>query len=212
MKDQDIKMRIEELAVLFDGIPDHVLIRFANRNKPLCVVYERQVILRTLATGKNTGRENLKIFLSNSVPEALHRKPEWSWESKLKERYEKHISCDGLCVFSPKLPCDHPEHDEDYVKNAQEVAKRDRELLTQMQVTDDALIRSKVLKQDEDFSTAASDSENAKAEAAFRDGLVKLKMAELERYVKEQMTELRKENQRYLNSLRNELLEGISEK
>ena len=91
------------------------------------------------------------------------------------------------------------------MENAQEVARRDRELLKKLQQSDEIAIRREILNEAE-FNTACGDSETARAEAAFRDGVVKAKLAELERYVKEQMAELRRENRAYLESLRQEML------
>ena len=124
----------------------------------------------------------------------------------MKSRYEKHISCGDSCVFDPPLPRNNPSHDDEYVENAQEVARRDRELLKKMQQSDEIVLRREVLDEAE-FNTACGNSETARAEAAFRDGVVRAKLAELERYVKEQMAELRRENRAYLDSLRQEVLQ-----
>lgn len=205
MKDDAIIARARELAVLFADIPDDVLMRFVNRNGLVCDVFSRDAILRALAGRPSSGREQLKSFLCRSVPEVLRKKPEWYWGSKLKSRYEKHISCGCTCVFSPPLPKAHPSRDDEYVENAQEVARRDRELLKKLQQSDEIAIRREILNED-DFNTACGDSETARAEAVFRDGVVKAKLAELERYVKEQMAELRRENRAYLEALRQEVL------
>ena len=209
MKDEEIVARAQELAVLFADIPDDVLMRFVNRNGLVCNVFSRAAILRALACKSNTGREQLKAFLGKSVPDSLRKKPEWSWGSKLENRYEKNISCGGTCIFDPPLPEAQPEHDDEYVKNAQEVVRRDRELLKKLQQNDEILIRREILNETE-FNTACGDSEAARAEAAFRDGVVRAKLAELERYVKEQMAELRRESHTYLETLRQELMKNIA--
>ncbi|MBP5181525.1 MAG: hypothetical protein J6331_00715 [Lentisphaeria bacterium] len=206
MKDAEIAARMEEFSKLFSDIPDDVLMRFANRTSLQCTVFDRCAILRALAVKSNTGREQLKAFLCGSVPDVLRRTPAWGGYSSLKSRYEKHISCNGCCLFDPPFPEINPANDREFVKNAQEVAKRDRELLKKLQQNDEVLLRRDILEEAE-FNTACGDSESARAEAAFRDGVVKAKLAELERYVKEQMAELRRENLLYLGSLRQELLE-----
>ena len=206
MKDDEIVARAQELAVLFADIPDDVLMRFVNRNGLVCNVFSRAAILRALACKSNTGREQLKTFLCKSVPDSLRKSPSWNWGTTLKKRYEKNVSCEGFCVFDPPLPEADPEHDEEYVKNAQEVVRRDRELLKRLQQNDEVLIRREILNETE-FNTACGDSETARAEAAFRDGVVRAKLAELERYVKEQMAELRRENRLYLELLRQEMLQ-----
>jgi hypothetical protein len=207
MKDDEIVARAQELAVLFADIPDDVLMRFVNRNGLVCNVFSRAAILRALACKSNTGREQLKTFLCRSVPDSLRKNPDWGWGTKLKSRYEKNVSCEGFCIFDPPLPEADPEHDEEFVKNAKEVVRRDRELLKTLQQNDEILIRREILNETE-FNTACGDSETARAEAAFRDGVVRAKLAELERYVKEQMAELRRENRAYLESLRQELLQS----
>lgn len=207
MKDDEIVARAQELAVLFADIPDDVLMRFVNRNGLVCNVFSRAAILHALACKSNTGREQLKTFLCKSVPDSLRKNPDWGWGTKLKSRYEKNVSCEGFCIFDPPLPEADPEHDEEYVKNAKEVVRRDRELLKSLQQNDEILIRREILDEME-FNTACGDSETARAEAAFRDGVVRAKLAELERYVKEQMAELRRENRAYLESLRQELLQS----
>ena len=206
MKDDELAVRIKELDKLFADIHDDVLMRFVNRNELVCNIFSRNAILRVLAGRPNVGREQLKTFLCKSVPEALRRQPEWYWYTKLKTRYEKHISCGDSCVFDPPLPRNHPSHDDEYVENAQEVARRDRELLKKMQQSDEIVLRREILDEAE-FNTACGNSETARAEAAFRDGVVRAKLAELERYVKEQMAELRRENRAYLDSLRQEVLQ-----
>ncbi len=213
MKHENIVAREQELAVLFADIPDDVLMRFVNRNRLVCSVFSRAAILRALADKPNTGREQLKSFLCKSVPEVLRRKPEgWYLNTKLKSRYEKHISCEGTCIFDPPLPRSNPEYDIAFVENAQEVANRDRELLKKLQQNDGLIVRREFLNEAE-FNTACGDSEIARAEAAFRDSVVRAKLAELERYVKEQMVELRQENRAYLESLRQEMLQkcGVME-
>ena len=85
------------------------------------------------------------------------------------------------------------------------MARRDKELLKKLQQSDEAVLRREILNEEE-FNTACGDTETARAEAAFRDGVVKAKLAELERYVKEQMAELRREERAYLASLRQEVL------
>lgn len=215
MKEESIIARAKELAVLFADIPDDVLMRFVNRNRLVCSVFSRAAILRALSDKPNVGREQLKSFLCKSVPEVLRRKPEdWhgSWSTKLKSRYEKHISCENTCIFDPPLPRSNPEYDIEFVENAQEVANRDRELLKKLQQNDEIIVRRELLNEAE-FNTACGDSENARAEAIFRDGVVKAKLAELERYVKEEMAELRKENLAYLELLRQEMLQkcGVQE-
>ena len=207
MKDEEIAVRAKELAVLFADIPDDVLMRFANRSKLVCNVFSRVAILWSLASKSNTGREQLKTFLCKSVPETLRKKPDWGWSTKLKSRYEKNITCEGSCIFDPPLPNNDPSDDDEYVKNAQEVVRRDRELLKKLQQNDEVIIRRELLNETE-FNTACGDSETARAEAAFRDGVVRAKLAELERYVREQMAELRRENRTYLESLRQELLQS----
>ena len=207
MKEDEIIARAQDLAVLFADIPDDVLMRFVNRNGLVCNVFSRAAILRALACKSNTGREQLKSFLCRSVPDSLRKKPDWGWGTKLKSRYEKNVSCEGACIFDPPLPRNDPSDDDDFVKNAQEVVRRDRELLKQLQQNDEILIRREILNETE-FNTACGDSETARAEAAFRDGVVRAKLAELERYVKEQMAELRRENRAYLDSLRQELLQS----
>lgn len=213
MKYENIVAREQELAVLFADIPDDVLMRFVNRNRLVCNVFSRAAILHALADKPNTGREQLKSFLCKSVPEVLRRRPEdWHWSTKLKSRYEKHISCEGLCIFDPPLPMSNPEDDLAFVENAQEVANRDRELLKKLQQNDGLIVRREFLNEAE-FNTACGDSEIARAEAVFRDSVVRAKLAELERYVKEQMVELRQENRAYLESLRQEMLQkcGVME-
>ena len=205
MKDDAILARMNELAVLFADIPDNVLLRFVNRNSIVCTEFERPAILRALARKSNTGREQLKAFLFKSMPDSLLKAPAWGWGTSLKSRYEKNVTCDGLCTFEPPLPKEDPDRDEDFVKNAKEVFRRDRELLKKIQQSDEVLIRRELLDEAE-FNTACGDSEAARAEAAFRDGIVRTKLAELERYVKEQMAELRRESRAYLESLRRELL------
>ena len=207
MKDDEIVARAQDLAVLFADIPDDVLMRFVNRNGLVCNVFSRAAILRALACKSNTGREQLKSFLCKSVPDSLRKSPSWGWGTNLKKRYEKNVSCEGSCIFDPPLPEAEPTRDDEYVKNAQEVVRRDRELLKQLQQNDEILIRREILNETE-FNTACGDSETARAEAAFRDGVVRAKLAELERYVKEQMAELRRENRAYLESLRQELLQS----
>ena len=186
MKEESIIARAKELAVLFADIPDDVLMRFVNRNRLVCSVFSRAAILRALADKPNVGREQLKSFLCKSVPEVLRRKPEdWhgSWSTKLKSRYEKHISCENTCIFDPPLPRSNPEYDIEFVENAQEVANRDRELLKKLQQNDEIIVQRELLN------------------------------AELERYVKEEMAELRKENLAYLELLRQEMLQkcGVQE-
>ena len=207
MKEDEIIARAQDLAVLFADIPDDVLMRFVNRNGLVCNVFSRAAILRALACKSNTGREQLKTFLCKSVPDSLRKSPSWGWGTNLKKRYEKNVSCEGSCIFDPPLPEAEPTRDDEYVKNAQEVARRDRELLKQLQQNDEILIRREILNETE-FNTACGDSETAHAEAAFRDGVVRAKLAELERYVKEQMAELRRENRAYLESLRQEFLQS----
>ena len=209
MKDAEIAARMAEFSKLFSDVPDDVLMRFANRNSLQCTVFDRYAILRALAIKPNTGREQLKAFLCGSVPDILRRTPAWGNYSTLKSRYEKHISCGGFCLFDPPLPEINPTCDREFVKNAQEVAKRDRELLKKLQQNDEVLLRRDILEEAE-FNTACGDSESARAEAAFRDGVVKAKLAELEHYVKDQMEALRKENLLYLESLRQEILGGIA--
>ena len=205
MKDEKILARAQELAALFADIPDDVLMRFANRKNAVCTVFSRASILRELAARSNSGREQLKSFLYQSVPDPLRREPSWSWGTSLKSRYEKSVSCGGACVFTPPLPCSEPERDGEYVKNAQEVARRDRELLKKIQQNDEVIVRRELLGEAE-FNTACGNSESARAESAFRDGVVRAKLAELERYVKEQMEELRSENRAWLEALRRDLL------
>ena len=207
MKNEEIVARAQELAVLFADIPDDVLMRFVNRNGLVCNVFSRVAILWSLASKSNTGREQLKSFLCRSVPDSLRKKPDWGWGTKLKSRYEKNVSCEGACIFDPPLPEAEPTRDDEYVKNAQEVVRRDRELLKQLQQKDEVLVRREILNETE-FNTACGDSETARAEAAFRDGVVRAKLAELERYVKDQMEELRRENRAYLESLRQEFLQS----
>ena len=207
MKDDEIVARAKELAVLFADIPDDVLMRFVNRNGLVCNVFSRVAILRTLACKPNTGREPLKTFLAKSVPDSLRKKPSWNWGTILKKRYEKNVSCEGACIFDPPLPLENPSNDKEFVENAQEVVRRDRELLKKLQQNDEVRIRREILNETE-FNTACGDSETARAEAAFRDGVVRTKLAELERYVKEQLAELRRENRAYLESLRQELLQS----
>ena len=77
---------------------------------------------------------------------------------------------------------------------------------TAKSIADDAFRGKRV--SDRGSPPSCGDSETARAEAAFRDGVVRAKLAELERYVKEQMTELRRENRAYLESLRQELLQS----
>ena len=207
MKDEEIAARAKELAVLFADIPDDVLMRFVNRNGLVCNVFSRAAILRALASKPSTGREQLKAFLCKSVPETLQKKPEWRWSTKLKSRYERHVSCENACIFTPSLPKNDPSDDDDFVDNAREVVRRDRELLKKLQQSDEIMIRREILDETE-FNTACGNSETARAEAAFRDGMVRAKLAELERYVKEQLAELRRENRAYLESLRRELLQS----
>ena len=207
MKEEEIVARAKEFAVLFADIPDDVLMRFVNRNGLVCNVFSRPAILRALACKQNTGREQLKAFLIKPVPDSLRTKPGWSWGTNLKKRYEKNVSCEGFCVFDPPLPKKDPSNDEEFVENAQEVVRRDRELLKKLQQNDEVIIRRELLNETE-FNTACGDSETARAEAAFRDGVVRTKLAELERYVREQMAELRRENRAYLESLRQELLQS----
>jgi len=206
MKNDEIATRAMELNKLFADIPDDVLMRFVNRNTLVCTEFDRNSILRALARKSNSGREQLKAFLFKPVPDSLLKRPSWGWGTTLKNRYEKHVTCEGLCQFDPPLPENDPEHDEEFVENAKELLRRDRELLKQLQQRDEAVIRREILEE-ADFSTACGDSEAARAEAAFRDGVVRAKLAELERYVKEQMAELRRENHAYLESLRQELLQ-----
>ena len=205
MKDDDLPTRMRELDKMFADVRNDVLMRFVNRNSVVCKEFSRDAILRAMADRPSSGREQLKSFLGVSVPEALRRKPEWFWGTRLKSRYEKHISCGDCCVFDPPLPQDQPSRDDEYVENAQEVARRDRELLKQLQQNDENIIRRELLEEAE-FNTACGDSESARAEAAFRDGVVNAKLAELEHYVKEQMAELRRENLAWLESLRKEIL------
>ena len=208
MKDDEIVARVRELDKLFTDIPDDVLMRYVNRNGPVCDVFSRLALLRVLAGKPNSGREQLKAFLCKSVPEVLRKKPECFWETKLKNRYEKYISCGGACVFDPPLPEKRPTRDSEYAANAQEVARRDRELLKKLQQNDEIVIRRELLDEAE-FNTACGDSQTARAEAAFRDGLVRAKLAELERYVREQMAELRRETEACLESLRREVLPSV---
>lgn len=212
MKEEAILARAKELAVLFSDVPDDVLMRFVNRKELVCDVFSRPAILRALAARSGVGREQLKAFLIQSVPETLLKKPEWSWSTRLKERYERYVTCGGGCVFDPPLPEREPDRDHAYNKNAREVARRDREFLKELQKSDEAVLRRELLNEAE-FSTACGDSETARAEAAFRDGIVRARLAELERYVKEQMAGLRRENRAYLESLRCEVLRkcGLAE-
>lgn len=205
MKEDAITARAMELAALFADIPDDVLMRYVNRSTIVCTEFNRSSILRALARKSNTGREQLKAFLFKPVPDILLKNPVWSWGTALKNRYEKSVTCEGLCQFEPPLPKKKPDHDEDFVENAKEVLRRDRELLKKLQQKDESMIRREILDEAE-FNTACGDSEAARAEAAFRDGLVRAKLAELERYVKEQMAELRRENLAFLESIRQELL------
>ena len=210
MKDTEITARAKEFAVLFADIPNDVLMRFVNRNGLVCSIFDRTAILYALASKPSTSREQVKSFLCKSVPEPLRRKPEWYWGIRLKDRYEKLISCGNSCQFDPPLPCESPSHDDEYVENSQEVARRDRELLKTLQQHDEVAVRREILNEAE-FNTACADSETARAEAAFRDGVVRAKLAELERYVKEQMAELRRENRGYLEALREEMLQKYAE-
>ena len=206
MKDFEIASRMEDLIVLFADIPNDVLMRFVNRNDPAeCTECDRDVILRALAAKPNSGREQLKTFLARSVPDSLRKKPYWQWGSSLRDSYEKNVSCDGQCVFNPPLPHEDPSDDGEYVENAKEVARRDRELLKKLQLADEPVIRREILDEAE-FNTACSDAPSARAEAVLRDGVVRAKLAELERYVKEQMADLRRETMAYLESLREEML------
>ena len=214
MKESEIVERTKKLAVLFADIPDDVLMRFVNRNYLICTHFERNAILRALAEKNGTGRESLKIFLCKSVPEILRRKPKGggycSHSYDLGSRYEKHISCNNSCKFNPPLPCENPLYDNEYVENAQEVARRDRKLLEKLQQSDEASVRRELLNEAE-FNTANADSAAARAEAAFRDGIVRAKLAELEHHVKEQMAALRRENREYLDKLRQEMLRQCGE-
>ena len=205
MKEEVILARAKELAVLFSDVPDDVLMRFVNRRELVCGVFSRPAILRALAAKSGVGREQLKAFLCQSVPATLLKKPEWSWSTRMRECYGKNITCGGVCVFDPPLPEAEPERDLEYFENARVVAHRDKELLKKLQQADEAVLRREMLDEAE-FNTACGNAETARAEAAFRDGLVKVKLAELERYVKEQMAELRRENRAYLESLRLEVL------
>ncbi|MBO4492264.1 MAG: hypothetical protein J5944_13010 [Lentisphaeria bacterium] len=207
MKDDEITARAMELAVLFADIPDDVLMRFVNRSTIVCTEFDRSSILRALARKSNSGREQLKAFLFKPVPDSLLKKPSWSWGTSLKSRYEKNVTCEGLCRFDTPLPKNNPEHDDEFVENAKELLRRDRELLKKLQQKDESIIRREILEEAE-FNTAFGDSEAARAEAAFRDGVVRAKLAELERYVKEQMAELRRENRAYMESLRQEFLQS----
>lgn len=211
MKEEAILARAKELAVLFSDIPDDVLMRFVNRRGLVCGVFSRPAILRALAAKSGAGREQLKAFLCQSVPATLLKKPDWSWSTRMRECYEKYITCGGACVFDPPLPEAEPERDPEYGKNSREVARRDKELLKKLQQSDEAVLRREILNEEE-FNTACGDTETARAEAAFRDGVVKAKLAELERYVKEQMAELRREERAYLAALRLEVLKyGLPE-
>ena len=206
MKEDEITARTVELNKLFADIPDNVLMRFVNRNTLVCTEFNRGSILRILAEKSNSGREQLKAFLFKPVPVSLRKIPRWPWGTALKSRYEKNVTCEGLCEFDPPLPVKDPKNDGDFVNNALELVRRDRELLKKIQQRDETMIRREILEETE-FNTACGDSEAARAEAAFRDGVVRAKLAELERYVKEQMAELRQENHAYLESLRQELLQ-----
>ncbi len=206
MKEEKIVRQAKEFAILFADVSDDTLMRFVNRNRIACNVFSRQAILLAMAPRPcSYSREQLKSFLGKSVPDALRKKPEWVLGDTLRSAYNKHISCNGACRFDPPLPKATPEHNDEFVENAQEVARRDRALLKKLQEIDEAAIRREILDEAE-FNTACANSANARAEAAFRDGVVKAKLAELELFVKEQMADLRRETREYLKSLREEML------
>lgn len=218
MNESEIANRQQELELLFAGIPDDVLMRFANRGTLVCRDFDRKIILNTLAADPEADRRELKVFLKNSVSRLLRQIDKLpsgrityyvsSSGMRWQEEYKKYISCEGKCVFDPPLPYHDPHWPNEYKANLHELTNRDHKLLETLRQQEEVMISRNLLKQEE-FNTSCADSETARAEATLRDGIVKSKMAELERYVKEQMTLLRKENQLYLENMRNEFLKDV---